>query len=171
MSTIIIETRRSKGIHKADLTQMNATQIKSVLDYYNSNSYVAVKNYRTDSMEIKFERMASKGMINYSLKTSLSVEDFKSIGFSKTEKGNMHLTQTGCTINSRWDVEVKEPVKKIESKKSKAEKAEKAESTSSSKKQPLPFKKSTSSEETKVENTTTEESAVEASAKQPLPAK
>ena len=82
--------------------------------------------------------MKERGVVNYCLKTTLSDEDLKAIGFSKTEKNNWHLTQQGCTIDSVYDVEVKEPVKKIESKKTKAEKKEKSESVDSSKKKPLP---------------------------------
>lgn len=167
MSTIIIETRRSKGIHKADLTKMSSTEVKEILNWYKANSYVAIKNYRTDAMEIRFERMGSKGLVSYSLKTNLTDEDFKSLGFTKTEKGNWHLTEKGCSIN-RWDVEVKEPVKRIETKKSKAEK--KASSVDSSKKQPLPFKKSDSKAEVE-EDIEDEVEEVVTSKKQPLPAK
>jgi hypothetical protein len=138
MSTVIIETRRSKGTHKADLTKLSKEDIKLVLSHFNSSSYVAVKNYRTDAREIKFHIMKERGVVNYCLNTTLSDDDLKAIGFSKTEKNNWHLTQQGCTIDSVYDVEVKEPVKKIESKKTKAEKKEKAESVDSSKKKPLP---------------------------------
>lgn len=136
MSSIIIETRRSKGIHKADLTKLSKEDVKSVLSYFNSSSYVAVKNYRIDSREVKFHVLKERGTVSYCLKTNLSEEDLKAIGFSKTEKGNWHLTQQGCTIDSVYDVEVKEPVKKISSKKSKSEKS--SETVDSSKKKPLP---------------------------------
>lgn len=144
MSTVIIETRRSKGVHKADLTKLSKEDIKLVLSHFNANSYVAVKNYRTDAMEIKFHMLRERGTVNYCLKTVLTDEELKAIGFSKTPKNNWHLTQTGCSIDAVYDVEVKEPVKKIESKKTKAEKKEKVESVDSSKKKPLPApKKST----------------------------
>ena len=113
---IIVETRRSKGMHKADLTNLSLEDIKNVLKFYNSNSYVALKNYRTNCMEIKFERLGARGVVNYNLKTSLTDKDFEDMKFTKSPKGNWHLTKEGCTI-SRFDIEVKEPVKKITSRK------------------------------------------------------
>lgn len=135
---IFVETRRSKGVHKADISALDKDQVKAVLTEYQSNSYVAVKNYRTDSFEIKFEKMKAKGLASYSLKTSLTEEDFKAIGFVKTEKGNYHLTEKGCSIN-KFDVEVKEPVKKIASRKKEEKAAD--DKKPAAKKAPLPTAK------------------------------
>ena len=135
---IIVETRRSKGVHKADLTTLSKEKIQEILKFYNSNSYVALKNYRTDCMEIKFERMGARGLVNYNLKTSLTDSDFEELKFIKTPKGNWHLTQEGCSI-SRFDIEVKEPVKKITSRK-KEEKSSKVKTEKG--KTPLPPTKS-----------------------------
>lgn len=141
---IVLETRRSKGVHKADVSKFTKEEIKAALDHYNSNSYVAVKNYRTESMEIKFERMGAKGLVNYSLKTNLTEEDLQSMGFVKSEKGNYHLTQKGVSI-SKFDIEVKPPVKKISKRKEKVEKKVKAEGAT---KAPLPPTKDAKAKET-----------------------
>lgn len=159
--TLILETRRSKGVHKADLTKLNKEQVKSALEFFNSSSYIAVKNYRAKAdnaevMEVKFHRQGAKGIIKYSLKTILTPEDFKAIGFEDTPNKNLHLTQKGCTIDKLFDVEVKVPVKKISSKKTKTEKANE-EKKSPSKKQPLPFTKEAAKAKTTEETTETEE--------------
>lgn len=154
---IVIETRRSKGIHKADLTKFTKEEVKEALDWFKSSSYVAVKNYRTDAMEIKFHLLRERGQVKYCLKTNLTDEDFKALKFAKTEKGNWHLTKSGCTIDSLYDVEVKEPVKKIESKKTKAEKKakEEAKTVDSAKKKPLPAPTSKASTTAKAEEAET----------------
>ena len=91
-------------------------------------------------IEVKFHRQGVKGIVKYSLKTILTPEDFKAIGFEETPNKNLHLTQQGCTIDKTFDIEVKAPVKKISSKKTKTEKTNE-EKKSSAKKQPLPFNK------------------------------
>lgn len=141
-NTLIVETRRSKGVHKADLTKFTKEEVKTALDFFGASSYVAVRNYRSKAdsnevIEIKFHRQGVKGIVKYSLKTILSKDDFKAIGFTETPNKNLHLTQSGCTIDKVFDIEVKEPVKKIASKKSKTEKAEKKEAADSAKKTPL----------------------------------
>ena len=138
---VILETRRSKGVNKADLTKLSKEEIKTALDFFNSTSYVAVRNYRSKAgedevIEIKFHRQGAKGIVKYSLKTILSKEDLKSIGFSETPNNNLHLTKPDCTIDSLFDVVVKEPVKKISSKKTKTEKINNKKADSS-KKTPL----------------------------------
>lgn len=164
---IVVETRRSKGIHKADLTNLDKDTIKALLGFYGSNSYVALMNFRTNYYEIKFERMAAKGMVKYCLKVSLTDDDFKALGFSKSENGNWHYTQQGCSI-SRFDVKLVPPVKKVSAKKEKAEKKEK------NLKAPLPPKsKEENTEETEKVEVTTEakETKTEVKkAKAPLPA-
>lgn len=149
---IVVETRRSKGIHKADLTNLDKDTIKALLGFYGSNSYVALMNFRTNYYEIKFERMTAKGMVKYCLKVSLTDDDFKALGFSKSENGNWHYTQQGCSI-SRFDVKLVPPVKKVSAKKEKAEKKEK------NLKAPLPPK-------SKEENTEEIEKAEEVEAKE-----
>jgi len=129
--TLIVETRRSKGVHKADLTKFTKEDVKTALDYFQANSYVAVRNYRSKSednevIEIKFHRVGTKGNVKYCLKTILSKDDLKAIGFVDTPNKNLHLTAAGSTLDTYFDVEVKEPAKKISSKKEKKEKAEKA---------------------------------------------
>lgn len=142
-NTIILETRRSKGVYKADLTNFSKEEIKNVLEFYDCSSYVAVKNYRSKTeskepaVEIKFHRQSAKGLVKYSLKTSLSKEDLNSIGFKETPNKNMHLTEAGCTIDNLFDIEVKEPVKKISSKKSKNEKVNEKKESNPSNKTPL----------------------------------
>lgn len=130
--TLIVETRRSKGVQKADLSKYSKEEVKTILGYFDADSYVAVRNYRAKSegevIEIKFYRNGVKGQVKYSLKTILSKDDFKAIGFVATPNNNLHLTKAGSTLNTVFDVEVKEPVKKISSKKDKKEKAEKADS-------------------------------------------
>lgn len=165
--TIIVETRRSKGVHKADLTKFTKEQVKDVLDFYHANSYVAVRNYRSKSednevIEIKFHKMGAKGQIKYCLKTILSKDDLKAIGFVDTPNKNLHLTEKGVTLDSLFDVEVKEPAKKISSKKEKKEK--KAEKESSKK---TPIAHPSTKTKSKTEDSETEES----SKKTPLPTK
>lgn len=162
---IVVETRRSKGIHKADLTNLDKDTIKALLGFYGSNSYVALMNYRTNYYEIKFERMAAKGMVKYCLKVSLTDDDFKALGFSKSENGNWHYTQQGCSI-SRFDVKLVPPVKKVSAKKEKAEKKEK------NLKAPLPPKSKEEIEDKEVEKAEeVEETKAEVKkAKAPLPA-
>jgi hypothetical protein len=167
-NTLIVETRRSKGVHKADLTKFSKEEIKTALDFFNSSSYVAVRNYRSKAdnaevTEIKFHRQGVKGVVKYSLKTILSKDDFKAVGFVETTNKNLHLTQSGCTIDKAFDVEVKEPVKKIASKKTKAEKAnDKKGEADPAKKTPLTHPA------TKTAEAKTEEKVA---AKTPLPAK
>lgn len=169
-NTLIVETRRSKGVHKADLTKFSKEEVKTALEYFDASSYVAVRNYRSKAdnaevMEIKFHRQGAKGIVKYSLKTILTKDDLKAIGFAETPNKNMHLTKAGCTIDKVWDVEVKEPVKKISSKKTKAEKTNEAKAAADpAKKTPLvhPATKTTEKEEEKV--------AV-AAGKEPLPVK
>lgn len=162
---IVVETRRSKGIHKADLTNLDKDTIKALLGFYGSNSYVALMNFRTNYYEIKFERMAAKGMVKYCLKVSLTDDDFKALGFSKSENGNWHYTQQGCSI-SRFDVKLVSPVKKVSAKKEKAEKKEK------NLKAPLPPKSKEEKEEIeKAEEVEAKETKTEVKkAKAPLPA-
>ena len=162
---IVVETRRSKGIHKADLTNLDKDTIKALLGFYGSNSYVALMNFRTNYYEIKFERMAAKGMVKYCLKVSLTDDDFKALGFSKSENGNWHYTQQGCSI-SRFDVKLVPPVKKVSAKKEKAEKKEK------NLKAPLPPKSKEEKEEIeKAEEVEAKETKTEVKkAKAPLPA-
>ena len=162
---IVVETRRSKGIHKADLTNLDKDTIKALLGFYGSNSYVALMNFRTNYYEIKFERMAAKGMVKYCLKVSLTDDDFKALGFSKSENGNWHYTQQGCSI-SRFDVKLVPPVKKVSAKKEKAEKKEK------NLKAPLPPKSKEEKEEVeKAEEVEAKETKTEVKkAKAPLPA-
>lgn len=176
-NTIIVETRRSKGVHKADLTKFSKEEIKTALDYFKSSSYVAVRNYRSKAdnaevMEIKFHRQGSKGIVKYSLKTILTKDDLKAIGFAETPNKNMHLTQAGCTIDNAFDVEVKEPVKKIASKKTKAEKTnDKKAAADSTKKTPL-VHPSTKAANAEVEDEEDEEEVVEEKpAKAALPSK
>ena len=109
---IVLETRRSKGFHKADLTKFSKEDIKKALEYYNSSSFVAVRNYRAKAddkevIEIKFHRMSAKGQVKYSLKTVLTKEELKELGFVESPKKNLHKTQSGCTIDTAFDVEVK----------------------------------------------------------------
>lgn len=162
---IVVETRRSKGIHKADLTNLDKDTIKALLGFYGSNSYVALMNFRTNYYEIKFERMTAKGMVKYCLKVSLTDDDFKALGFSKSENGNWHYTQQGCSI-SRFDVKLVPPVKKVSAKKEKAEKKEK------NLKAPLPPKSKEEKEEVeKAEEVEAKETKTEVKkAKAPLPA-
>lgn len=166
---IVVETRRSKGIHKADLTNLDKDTIKALLGFYGSNSYVALMNFRTNYYEIKFERMAAKGMVKYCLKVSLTDDDFKALGFSKSENGNWHYTQQGCSI-SRFDVKLVPPVKKVSAKKEKAEKKEK------NLKAPLPPKskeeveKAEETEKVEVTTEATETKTEVKKAKAPLPA-
>lgn len=162
---IVVETRRSKGIHKADLTNLDKDTIKALLGFYGSNSYVALMNFRTNYYEIKFERMAVKGMVKYCLKVSLTDDDFKALGFSKSENGNWHYTQQGCSI-SRFDVKLVPPVKKVSAKKEKAEKKEK------NLKAPLPPKSKEEIEDKEVKKAKeVEETKAEVKkAKAPLPA-
>lgn len=162
---IVVETRRSKGIHKADLTNLDKDTIKALLGFYGSNSYVALMNFRTNYYEIKFERMTAKGMVKYCLKVSLTDDDFKALGFSKSENGNWHYTQQGCSI-SRFDVKLVPPVKKVSAKKEKAEKKEK------NLKAPLPPKSKEEKEEIeKAEEVEAKETKTEVKkAKAPLPA-
>ena len=155
---IVLETRRSKGFHKADLTNFSKEDIKKALEYYNSSSFVAVRNYRAKAddkevIEIKFHRMSAKGQVKYSLKTVLTKEELKELGFVESPKKNLHKTQSGCTIDTAFDVEVKEPAKKISSKK--AEKKNEAKANAdSSKKTPLPHP---DSKKAKVEDEEVEE--------------
>ena len=162
---IVVETRRSKGIHKADLTNLDKDTIKALLGFYGSNSYVALMNFRTNYYEIKFERMTAKGMVKYCLKVSLTDDDFKALGFSKSENGNWHYTQQGCSI-SRFDVKLVPPVKKVSAKKEKAEKKEK------NLKAPIPPKSKEEKEEIeKAEEVEAKETKTEVKkAKAPLPA-
>lgn len=162
---IVVETRRSKGIHKADLTNLDKDTIKALLGFYGSNSYVALMNFRTNYYEIKFERMTAKGMVKYCLKVSLTDDDFKALGFSKSENDNWHYTQQGCSI-SRFDVKLVPPVKKVSAKKEKAEKKEK------NLKAPLPPKSKEEKEEVeKAEEVEAKETKTEVKkAKAPLPA-
>ena len=160
---IIVETRRSKGVFKADLTQFSKDQIKTVLDHFSANSYVAVKNYRSKAddnvvIEIKFHKLGTKGTMKYSLKTILNWEDLKSIGFVETPNKNMHLTAPGNSIDAVFDVEVKEPTKKISSKKKSEEKAEK-----SVKKTPVAHPS-----KTKITEKTTEEPVAEKTTEEPV---
>ena len=178
-NTLIVETRRSKGVHKADLTKFSKEEIKTALEFFGSSSYVAVRNYRSKAdnaevMEIKFHRQGVKGIVKYTLKTILNKDDLKAIGFVETPNKNWHLTQAGCTIDKAFDVEVKEPVKKISSKKTKTEKANEAKSPADiSKKTPLvhPSTKAKAAEaeaETK-EEVKAEEKELVAAGKTPLP--
>ena len=79
--------------------------------------------------------------------------ELKELGFVESPKKNLHKTQSGCTIDTAFDVEVKEPAKKISSKK--AEKKNEAKANAdSSKKTPLPHP---DSKKAKVEDEEVEE--------------
>lgn len=161
---IIVETRRSKGTHKADITALKTEEVKELLAFYHSSSFVAVKNYKTKCRDIKFDRNGERGIIKYSLKSSLTDEDLTKLGFSKTQMGNWALNMDGCTTNPVYDVEVKEPVQKVgtKRKKNKAEKTEKK----------TKVEESTDTTETTAETTKEEKAEVKKTTKAaPLPPK
>lgn len=160
---IIVETRRSKGTHKADITTLSTAEVKELLAFYDSSSFVAVKNYKTKCTDIKFDRNGERGIIKYSLKSSLTEEDLVKLGFSKTSVGNYALNKEGCSTNPLYDIEVKEPVQKIGSKRKKDKVAKSDKKTKA--------EESTNTTEEKTETTKEEKAEVKKTKAAPLPPK